>query len=109
MRQAATIAPSLPTLKMRGGNFSELLGLPSPIVLQNPFTNSPYPGNIIPPDMLNQGLYGIRIVFCRNRTSVHRIFSFRISGRTIRRHTGRITALRESITTSAPTIACTAA
>ncbi|MCL4854109.1 MAG: hypothetical protein KJZ78_22345, partial [Bryobacteraceae bacterium] len=55
VRQAATIAPSLPTLKMRGGDFSELLGLSSPIVLQNPFTNSPYPGNIIPPDMLNQG------------------------------------------------------
>jgi hypothetical protein len=44
---------SVPTAKMRTGDFSELLNpavslLPSPIVIRNVATGVPYPGNIIP-------------------------------------------------------------
>ena len=39
---------NFPTAKMRTGNFSELLSLPTPIVITDPYTGQPYPGNIIP-------------------------------------------------------------
>ena len=43
---------------MRNGDFSELLdpavsGLSQPILIYNPTTGQPFPGNIIPPNMLN--------------------------------------------------------
>lgn len=49
---------SVPTAKMRNGDFSELLdpavsGLSQPILIYNPTTGQPFPGNIIPPSMLN--------------------------------------------------------
>lgn len=55
LRQAATIAPNVPTLGMRQGDFSQLLALPSPIVLRDPYTGEPFPNNRIPAQMLNQG------------------------------------------------------
>jgi len=49
---------SVPTAKMRTGDFSELLnpavsGLSQPILIYDPTTGKPFPGNIIPPSMLN--------------------------------------------------------
>ncbi len=41
---------NFPTQLMRSGNFSELLSLPTPIVISDPNTGLPYPGNIIPPN-----------------------------------------------------------
>ena len=35
------------TAKERTGDFSELLGLPTPVVIRNPLTGVPYPGNVI--------------------------------------------------------------
>ena len=35
------------TAKERTGDFSELLSLPTPVIIRNPLTNTPYPGNII--------------------------------------------------------------
>ena len=45
---------NVPTDKMRGGDFSELLAGPNPIQLHNPYTHTrqPFQGNIIPKDML---------------------------------------------------------
>jgi hypothetical protein len=37
---------------MRTGDFSELLALDTPIIIHDPVTGNPYPGNIIPPDQL---------------------------------------------------------
>ena len=52
-RLPANLAPNLPTVKMRQGDFSELLNRPTPIILLNPFTNTPFPGNVIPSQLLN--------------------------------------------------------
>ncbi len=38
---------SVLTAKERTGDFSELLGLPTPVIIRNPITQTPYPGNII--------------------------------------------------------------
>ena len=37
---------------MHTGDFSELLNLPTPIIIHDPFTGLPYPGNVIPPNSL---------------------------------------------------------
>jgi Carboxypeptidase regulatory-like domain len=53
-RIPAIQAPNLPTVKMRRGDFSDLLNLSAPIVIRNPYTNgTPFPGNIIPPELFN--------------------------------------------------------
>lgn len=49
---------TVPTEKMRRGDFSELLnpgftGLGQPIIIYNPVTGQPYQGNIIPPSQLD--------------------------------------------------------
>ncbi|MGZ7040387.1 MAG: outer membrane beta-barrel protein, partial [Thermoanaerobaculia bacterium] len=49
---------AVPTAKMRNGDFSELLdpavsGLSRPIIIYNPLTGQPFPGNIIPANMIN--------------------------------------------------------
>lgn len=49
---------TVPTAKMRNGDFSELLdpsltGLGEPVIIYNPQTGVPFPGNIIPSDMIN--------------------------------------------------------
>jgi Carboxypeptidase regulatory-like domain len=53
-RIPAIQAPNLPTVKMRRGDFSDLLNLSTPIVIRNPYANNtPFPGNIIPPELFN--------------------------------------------------------
>ncbi|HVR44076.1 MAG TPA: TonB-dependent receptor [Thermoanaerobaculia bacterium] len=49
---------TVPTAKMRNGDFSELLdpavsGLPDPIIIYDPLTGLPFEGNIIPADRIN--------------------------------------------------------
>jgi hypothetical protein len=56
--------PTVPTEKMRNGDFSDLLALGPQYQIYNPFTRravaggriqaDPFPGNIIPPGMINQ-------------------------------------------------------
>jgi hypothetical protein len=49
-RLPANLTPSVPTVKMRSGDFSELL---PQTVVRNPYTGQPYPGNVIPPSTLS--------------------------------------------------------
>ncbi len=49
------ISPSVPTAKMREGDFSELLNLRNPIVVRNPFTGEPFLENKIPSSLLYPG------------------------------------------------------
>jgi Carboxypeptidase regulatory-like domain/TonB-dependent Receptor Plug Domain len=49
---------TVPTEKMRNGDFSELLdpkvsGLSQPVIIYDPVTGVPYPGNVIPPSQIN--------------------------------------------------------
>jgi hypothetical protein len=49
---------TVPTARMRNGDFSELLnpaftGLGRPIIINDPLTNQPFPGNIIPANRIN--------------------------------------------------------
>jgi hypothetical protein len=54
-RQAAAITPNVPTARMRTGDFSELLSGPNPTAIRNPFNGQPFPGNVIPTNLLNAG------------------------------------------------------
>jgi hypothetical protein len=44
---------SVPTDKMRSGDFSELLSLDTPVTIRDPLTGQPFPGNVIPQNRLN--------------------------------------------------------
>ena len=48
---------TVPTMKMRTGDFSELLSLPTPIVIYDPLSGpgarTPFPGNVIPANRLD--------------------------------------------------------
>jgi len=44
---------SVPTLAMRGGDFSSLLGNTVPTVIYYPGTNTPFAGNIIAPSLIS--------------------------------------------------------
>jgi hypothetical protein len=46
-QRARTLITTFPTQNMHHGDFSELLTLPTPIIIHDP-TGTPYPGNIIP-------------------------------------------------------------
>jgi len=48
--RTTTLFDTFPSAAMHSGDFSELLNLPTPIAIHDPFTGLPYPGNIIPPD-----------------------------------------------------------
>ena len=50
--RASTLISTLPTAKMHHGDFSELLALPDPVVIHDPATGLPYPGNVIPADQV---------------------------------------------------------
>ena len=50
-RTPAIIAPNVPTVAMRGGDFSAVPNL----TLRNPFSGQPFPGNVIPSNLINQG------------------------------------------------------
>lgn len=39
---------TVPTEKMRQGDFSQLLALSSPVIVKDPLTGQPFPGNVIP-------------------------------------------------------------
>jgi hypothetical protein len=54
-RQPAIITPNVPTARMRAGDFSELLTGSNPTIIRNPFTGQPFPGNVIPANLLNSG------------------------------------------------------
>ncbi len=51
--QPISINPSVPTLAMRGGDFSALLQGANPIAIDNPYTGTPFANNMIPSSMLN--------------------------------------------------------
>ena len=44
---------TVPTAPLRTGNFSQLLRLARPVVIQDPLTGQPFPGNIIPSQRLS--------------------------------------------------------
>ena len=44
---------TVPTSAFRGGDFSQLLTLASPVKIKDPLTGTPFPGNVIPADRLN--------------------------------------------------------
>src|SRR5262245_768742 len=52
-RIPANLAPNLPTVNMRQGDFSQLLSLATPITIRNPYTGAVFPGNIIPRELLS--------------------------------------------------------
>lgn len=63
-RRESTSTGVVPTLSMRNGDFSELLSASNPvfrraIVVREPSTNSPFPGNVIPPARLSPNGIGI--------------------------------------------------
>ncbi len=49
----AAVSVNVPTLKMRRGDFSELLAVARPITIRNPFTGQLFPGNVIPAELHN--------------------------------------------------------
>ena len=52
-----------PTTLMQSGDFSQLLALASPIVITDPQTSAPFPGNIIPQDRISQTSLNIQNTF----------------------------------------------
>ena len=58
-----TNTATVPTLAMRRGDFSELLGsnqfYSSPVIIRDPLTGQPFPGNIIPAERLSHNGVGI--------------------------------------------------
>jgi carboxypeptidase family protein/TonB-dependent receptor-like protein len=48
-----TFQATVPTQKMRNGDFSELLTGPNPVTITDPITGAPFAGNIIPADRIN--------------------------------------------------------
>ncbi|MFN0170601.1 MAG: carboxypeptidase regulatory-like domain-containing protein [Bryobacteraceae bacterium] len=52
-RTSAIVTPSLPTLRMRRGDFSELLALSPATLVRDPLTNQPFSGNLIPSSRFN--------------------------------------------------------
>jgi hypothetical protein len=62
-RRAATQTLTVPTLKMRNGDFSELLGpnkfFPTAVTIKDPLTGQPFGGNIIPANRLSANGLGL--------------------------------------------------
>jgi hypothetical protein len=44
---------SVPTTKMRAGDYSQLLGVARPVVVRDPLAGAPFPNNVMPPSRLN--------------------------------------------------------
>ena len=59
IRETATIANTLPTLKMRSGDFSEL----APKRVLDPSSNQPFPGNVIPASRLDPVAAGLMKIY----------------------------------------------
>jgi hypothetical protein len=51
--QSTIVTPSLPTVRMRRGDFSELLARSPAVIVRDPITGQPFPGNVIPESMFN--------------------------------------------------------
>jgi Carboxypeptidase regulatory-like domain/TonB dependent receptor len=51
--QSTTALDNVMTPLMRQGNFSELLSLPKPVIVTDPFTKQPLPNNIIPQSQIS--------------------------------------------------------
>jgi hypothetical protein len=43
----------MPTSRERAGDFSQTTNNGQPVIIYNPFTGQPFPGNVIPPGMIN--------------------------------------------------------
>ncbi len=43
----------VPTDRMRQGDFSQLLALPTPVIVKDPLTGDPFPGNVIPSNRIS--------------------------------------------------------
>jgi hypothetical protein len=50
--RAQTLTGTYPTAPMRTGDFSQLLTLQNPIIIKDPVTGNPFPGNVIPNDRI---------------------------------------------------------
>ena len=48
IRVTSTNTDTIPTLRMRTGDFSDLLALPKPVAITDPNTGNPFQGNLIP-------------------------------------------------------------
>ncbi|HLV00112.1 MAG TPA: TonB-dependent receptor, partial [Acidobacteriota bacterium] len=44
---------TVPTANMRAGDFSQLLNLTNPVVIKDPLTGEPFPGNVIPENRID--------------------------------------------------------
>jgi hypothetical protein len=64
----ANLAPSVPTVKMRQGDFSDLLRGSNPVIIRNPLSgNQPFPNNVIPSNLLSPASLKWQIVSFRFR------------------------------------------
>jgi len=52
-RTPAILAPSVPTARMREGNFADLLSQRQPVLVRDPSTGQPFPGNVVPAGRLS--------------------------------------------------------
>lgn len=59
-RRSVTRRAAVPTAAMRRGDFSALLNRATPIIIRDPVTRQPFPGNIIPPARLANSI-GARV------------------------------------------------
>jgi hypothetical protein len=66
-RRAVTRQITVPTERMRNGDFSELLGpndfFPGPVTIRDPQTGQPFPGNVIPENRLSPSGIGLLRAF----------------------------------------------
>jgi hypothetical protein len=66
-RRGVTRTLTVPTLKMRDGDFSELLGpnkfFATPVIIKDPQTGQPFDGNVIPKDRLSPSGIGLLRAF----------------------------------------------
>jgi hypothetical protein len=69
---------SVPTEKMRRGDFSELLALSSPVVINDPLTGTPFTGNVIPQARITSVAQGVQETFypLPNRPGLANNFGF---------------------------------
>ena len=59
---------TVPTAPMRAGDFSEFLALSKPVVIKDPLTGQPFPGNVIPSARLDSVAKKVQDAFLPART-----------------------------------------
>ncbi len=57
---------NIPTAKMRAGDFSDYLNQANPVVVKDPLTNQPFPGNIIPSNRISSVSQAIQTNYIPN-------------------------------------------